>query len=148
MHDNKTQGHTTKAHEFARRLDKKSDFKVLHDQKVWKPGEKTSSTETDNREREMVKKSDLGIRVVPATSKTGSPRNEGAQREVRKFINAGKPVIEIYERGAKDSPNRPIQEKNYKNRVPVRLQEGERLETGLKRGMKELEKKGLVKNKK
>lgn len=141
VHDNKTKSHTTKAHKLAKRLEKDPNYKVIYDKEVWKKGEKTSSTETDRREREMVKKADVVARIVPSPSKTGSKRNIGALREVRKAIRAGKPVVEIYEKGGKTSSNRATYEKNYGKRVPVHLKPGEKLVTGFKKGMREIQKK-------
>ena len=50
-------------------------------------------------------------------------------------MSAGKPIIEIYHIGARTSPDRPIQEKDYKYRIPIYLKRGERLEKGIKRGL-------------
>lgn len=147
-HDNKTDGHTTKAHKFAERIDKMPDFKTIVDKDVWRKGEKTSSSETDKREKDMVKKADIIVRIVASPTKTGRKRGEGAQREVRKAIYAGKPVIEIFEPGAKDKPNRPESEKNYKKRVPIHLKPFQPLESGLKEGIKQLEKKKIKLNEK
>ena len=142
-HDNRKGSHTTKAHKFAERLDKKKGYKAIQDTKNWKPGEKTSSYETDRREREMVKKSDVVVRIVPASSKKGS-RNDGAIREVRKAKAQGKPTIEIYEQGARKSPNQSSYDENYNKKVEVHLQYGQRLETGFKEGLKKLRKKKLI----
>ncbi len=144
-HDNRTPLHTTKSHNFARRLDKDPRFRVLHDQKKWKRGEKTSANETNRREKEMVKEADIIFRNVPAPSKTYKKRNKGALREVRKGIYRGKPVIENYESGARQSPNRLFYEKNYKKRVVVHQKPGERLMTGFLKGLKELKKKKIIK---
>ena len=134
-HDNRLDYHTTKAHNFAEWLDQKKEFEVVFDKKMWKMGEKTSKTETDRREREMVKKADIIVRLVHPTSKTGEERHEGAKREFRKAMRAGKPVIEIYYMGAKTSPDRRIQEVNYKNRIKIFLKRGERLEKAINRGL-------------
>jgi hypothetical protein len=140
-HDNSTPGHTTKAHKFAERVAKDPNYTTIVDKEVWKPGEKTSATETDRREKEMVRQVDTVARVIPPSSKTKQKRHEGAQREVRKAINQRKDVIEIYENGARDSPNRSLSEKNYKNRVAIHLKPRQKLETGLKKGMEDLKKK-------
>ncbi|QEE16834.1 hypothetical protein DSAG12_02664 [Promethearchaeum syntrophicum] len=142
-HDNKTPGHTTKAHKFSERLDKDSKYKTIHDQKKWKKGEKTSPTETNEREKQMVKDADVVVRIVPPSSKTGEKRHEGAKREIRKAIRQQKPIIEIFEKGARNSPNRNISEKNYKKKTEVHLKPKENLETGFKQGIKDLNKKGL-----
>ncbi|MBA7578100.1 hypothetical protein ES708_19956 [subsurface metagenome] len=142
-HDNKTPGHTTKAHKFSERLDKDPKYKTIHDQKKWKKGEKTSLTETNNREKQMVKDADIVLRIIPPSSKTGEKRHEGAKREIRKAIRQEKPIIEIFENGARNSPNRNITEKNYKRRAEIHLKPKENLETGLKRGIKDLNKKGI-----
>ena len=85
-HDNRTSLHTRKTHSFAERLVSDKKYKVIYDQQVWKPKERTSVIETDRRERNMVKKADVVVRIVPASSKTGSSRNEGANREIRKTV--------------------------------------------------------------
>lgn len=136
-HDNRLDYHTDKAHRCAEWMDQKKEFEVIYDKKFWKRGEKTSKTETNRREREMVKKSDIIVRLIHPTSKSGEQRHEGAQREYRKAMRLGKPIIEIYYMGAKTSPNRPIQEKNYKYRIPIYLKRGERLEKGIHRGLEE-----------
>ncbi len=147
IHDNKIGYGTTKAHKLAEKIDKMKGFKSIIDKHHWKPGEKTSPTETNNREKKMVKKADIVVRVVPPSSKTGEKRHEGAQSEVRKTIKASKDFIEIFERGARDSPNRSIQEKNYSKRIPVHLKSGEHIEKGFKKGIEELNKKGKKKKK-
>ena len=91
----------------------------------------------------MVKEANLVVRVVPPSSRTGK-RNEGALNEVNKAINAGKPVIELFERGAKDTPNRPLQQKNYGKLVQIHLKDGESLHSGFQRGLAELKKKGAL----
>jgi len=147
IHDNKIGYGTTKAHKLAEKIDKMKGFKSILDKHHWKPGEKTSPTETNNREKKMVKKADIVVRVVPPSSKTGEKRHGGAQSEVRKTINASKDFIEIFERGARDSPNRSIQEKNYSKRIPVHLKSGEHIEKGFKKGIEGLIKKGKKKKK-
>jgi len=143
IHDNRIGYGTTKAHKLAEKIDKMKGFKSILDKHHWKPGEKTSPTETNKRERKMVKKADIVVRVVPPSSKTGEKRHEGGQSEVRKTIKASKPFIEIFERDARDSPNRSKQEKNYSKRIPVHLKSGEHLEKGFKKGIEELNKKKL-----
>jgi len=136
-HDNRLDYHTDKAHRFAEWMDQKKEFEVLYDKKFWEKGEKTSITETNRRERKMIEKADLILRLIHPPSKSGEQRHEGAQREYRKAMRAGKPIIEIYYMGARTSPNRPIQEKNYKYRIPIYLKRGERLEKGIQRGLNE-----------
>ena len=136
-HDNRLDYHTDKAHRCAEWMDQKKEFEVLYDKKFWKKGERTSITETNRREREMVEKADIIVRLIHPPSKSGDQRHEGAQREFRKAMRAGKPIIEIYYMGARTSPNRPIQEKNYKYRIPIYLKRGERLEKGIQRGLNE-----------
>ncbi|MEJ2251105.1 MAG: hypothetical protein P8Y70_13045, partial [Candidatus Lokiarchaeota archaeon] len=92
-------------------------------------------TETDRREKIMVKKADIIVRLIHPTSITNERRHEGAQREFRKAMKAGKPVIEIYYMGARTSPTRRIQETHYKNRIVIGLKRGERIEKGLQRGL-------------
>ena len=136
-HDNRLDYHTDKAHRFAEWMDQKKEFEVLYDKKFWKRGEKTSITETNRREREMIQKSDVIIRLIHPTSKSGEKRHEGAKREFRKAMKAGKPVIEIYYMGARTSSTRRVQETHYKNRIVVGLKRGERLEKGIQRGLNE-----------
>lgn len=136
-HDNRLDYHTDKAHRCAEWMDQKKEFEVLYDKKFWEKGEKTSKTETDRREREMVQKSDVIIRLIHPTSKSGEKRHEGAKREFRKAMRAGKPVIEIYYMGARTSSTRRVQETHYKNRIIVGLKRGERLEKGIQRGLNE-----------
>ena len=139
-HDNRIDYHTDKAHKCAEWMDQKKEFEVIYDKKFWKRGEKTSKTETDRREREMVRKSDILVRLIHPTSRTGEKRHEGAKREFRKAMRAGKPVIEIYYMGARTSSNRRVQETHYKNRIVVGLKRGERLEKGIQRGLNEYKK--------
>ena len=134
-HDNRIDYHTEKAHRCAEWMDQKKEFKVLYDKKFWERGERTSKTETDRREREMIQKSDVIIRLVHPTSKSGGNRHEGAKREFRKAMRAGKPVIEIYYMGARTSSTRPVQETHYKNRIVIGLKRGEHLEKGIRRGL-------------
>jgi len=134
-HDNRIDYHTTKAHRFAECMDQKKEFEVLYDKKFWEKGEQTSKTETDRREREMVQKADIIVRLIHPTSSTGEKRHEGAKREFRKAMKAGKPVIEIYYMGARTSSTRRIQETHYKNRIVIGLKRGERIEKGMQRGL-------------
>jgi len=143
-HDNKSGYHTTKSHKFAERLDEDPRYRTIFDKKVWTPKENTSRTEINKREKEMVKKADVITRIVPPTSLTGQERRDGALSEIRKAIHAGKPIIEIFERGARDSPNRPLSEKNYENRVPIHLQPGEHLDQGFQKGLEKLKKKQVL----
>ena len=136
-HDNRLDYHTDKAHRFAEWMDQKKEFKVLYDKQFWQKGEKTSITETNRREREMVGETDIIVRLIHPPSKSGEQRHEGAQREFRKGMRAVKPIIEIYYMGARDSPNRPIQEKNYRFRISIHLKRGELLEKGIQRGLNE-----------
>lgn len=134
-HDNRIDYHTDKAHKCAEWMDQKKEFEVLYDKKFWKKGEKTSKTETNRRERVMVQKSDVIVRLIHPTSITGEKRHEGAKREFRKAMKAGKPVIEIYYMGARTSSTRRVQETHYKNRIVIGLKRGERLEKGIQRGL-------------
>lgn len=143
-HDNRLGYPTSKAHKFAERLAKDKDIDVILDKDYWNPKEKTSKTETNRRETKMVKKADVVVRIVPPPSKTGQPRHPGAEAEVRKAINASKPVLELYERGSRNSPGRNIREKNYRKREEVHLKEGETLDKAFNQGLKELKKKKLV----
>lgn len=144
-HDNRIDYHTEKAHRFAESMDKKKEFKVLYDKKYWERGEKTSKTETDRREKDMVQKADVLVRLIHPTSKTGEKLHKGAKREFRKAMRAGKPVIEIYYMGARTSSARRAQEIHYKNRIVIGLKRGEHLEKGLRRGLDVYNK---IKNKK
>jgi hypothetical protein len=143
-HDNATPGHTDKAHALADELDKDPHFRVVHDRDMWDRGERTSSSEIDRREREMVVTSEVVVRIMTAPSKTGQERHEGAEREVRKAIHANKPVIEIFENGAHESPDRSQYDLNYTKRVAIHLQPGQHLMTGVKLGIKELKRKGVL----
>lgn len=144
-HDNATPGHTDKAHALADELDKDPRFSTVQDRDMWDRGEHTSSSEIDNRERKMVDKSELVVRIITAPSKTGQERHEGAEREVRKAIHANKPIVEIFENGAHESPDRSQYDLNYTKRVAIHLQPGQHLMTGVKLGIKELKKKGVLK---
>lgn len=144
-HDNRLGYSTIKAHKFADRLDKNKDYKVIYDKDHFNAGEKLSSTEINKREREMVQKAKVIVRIIQSPSKTGEKRHDGALSEVRKGINASIPVIEIYERGARESSTRSIIEKNYKKRVKINLKEGETIDKAFKTGIEKLKKKGLLK---
>ncbi len=139
-YDNRIDYHTDKAHKCAEWMDQKKEFEVLYDKKFWKKGEKTSKTETNRREREMVQKSDVLIRLIHPTSISGENRHEGAKREFRKAMRAGKLVIEIYYMGARTSSTRRVQETHYKNRIIIGLKRGERIEKGIQRGLSEYKK--------
>ena len=52
------------------------------DKNHWKPKEQTSKTETDRREREMVKKAEIVVRIVPPSSKTGQAKHKGSESEI------------------------------------------------------------------
>ncbi|MFX1366909.1 MAG: hypothetical protein ACFFAH_11210 [Promethearchaeota archaeon] len=143
-HDNRLGYATNKAHKFAERISKDKNYNVILDQEYWKSKEITSPTETDRREKEMVKKADVIARIIPSPSKTGQSRHDGAQSEIRKGIKASKPIIEIFERGARDSPNRPLSEKNYSKKVPIHLKSKETLDKGFHEGIEKLEKKKLL----
>lgn len=143
-HDNRLGYSTTKAHKFAERLSKRKDYNVIIDKEYWKLKEKTSPTETNRREKEMVRKADVIARIVPPPSKTGQSRHDGAQSEIRKGVRLSKPIIELYERGARDSPNRPESEKKYSKRIPVHLKPGETLDKGFETGIDKLKKKKLL----
>ncbi len=144
-HDNRLGYSTTKAHRFADRIDKDKNYKVIYDRDYFNPGEKLSSTEINKRERVMVQKADVIVRIIQPPSKTGEKRHDGALSEVRKGINASKPIIEIYERGARESSTRSIIEVNYKKRVKINLKEGKTIDKAFKTGIEKLRKKGLIK---
>jgi len=144
-HDNRLGYSTTKAHKFADRIDNNKDYKIIYDKDHFNAGEKLSSTEINRRERDMVQKADVIARIIQSPSKTGEKRHEGALSEVRKGINASKPVIEIYERGARESSTRSVIEKNYKKRVKINIKEGETIDKAFKTGIEKLKKKGLLK---
>ncbi len=121
-HDNSTPGHRSKAHNLAERLNSGHHFKTIHDRDIWNRGERTSLYVIDRRERYMVAKSDNVICPIPASSKEGHPRHEDAEREVNKAIRAGKPVVEIFENGARESPNRSDYALNYLKRAVIHLE--------------------------
>ena len=143
-HNNRLGYSTTKAHKFAERIDKNKDYKVIYDKDHWNLGEKTSPTEINKREKEMVQKADVVTRIIHSPSKTGQKRHNGALSEERKAIRSSKPIIEIYERGAHESPNRSITEKNYTKKIKINLKEGETLDKGFKSGVEKLKKKRLL----
>jgi len=136
-HENRIDYHTQKAHNLAKILRETSEFNPIIDTDYFKQKEKVSPTEINRREKIMVKISDVIVRLVSPSSKTGESRHEGPVREVRKAIYSNKPVIEIFYQGAKDSPNRPPQEKNYKYRIPIYLKRGESLQKAIRRGWNE-----------
>ncbi|MHA1315142.1 MAG: hypothetical protein ACTSSI_17250 [Candidatus Helarchaeota archaeon] len=144
VHDNRTGYHTTKAHKFADKLKKNPYFQVIIDKDIWQRNERTSQTEIDRREREMVRKSDLVLRIVPAPSKTGQKRHDGSQREIRKAIFNKKPIIEIFEQGARNSPNRSIVERNYRKKEEIHLKPGEQLKKGFNQALHRIKQKGLI----
>lgn len=133
-HENRVDYHTQKAHRLAEWLRTTSEFNPIIDTDYFGHKEPVSSTEIDRRERSMVKIADGLVRLIAPSSQTKEPRHEGPQREVRKAIKAKKPVIEIFYQGAHDSPNRPIQERNYKYRIPIHLKRGESLQKAIRRG--------------
>src|SRR6056297_1879554 len=92
MHDNRTGRHTAEAHKLAKDLNKDPEIEVIADYDHWKRGEKTSKTETDRREAEMVKQADVGVRIAPSPKSTKQKRNDGAIREMQKLRNASKPI--------------------------------------------------------
>lgn len=132
--------YSNKASQLAKWLEQKEEYEVIFDKSMWKKSEIPSKTEIYNKEREMVKKADIIVRLIHPNLKSGEKKHEGVQREYRKAMSAGKPIIEIYNIGARTSPNRPIQEKDYKYRIPIHLKRGERLEKGINRGLEEYRK--------
>jgi len=143
-HDNRLGSSTTKAHKFAERIGKNKEYDIIIDKNRWKLKEKTSHTETNKREKEMVSEADVIIRIIPSPSKTGQERHKGAQSEIRKAIKASKPLIEIYEKGARDGPGRPLAEKNYGKREEVHLKPGETLDKAFTEAIEKLKKKKLL----
>ncbi len=143
-HDNKTSLHTTKVHKFARSLEKDPRFEVIYDQKVWKKGEKTSFKENTRRERKMVKKVDVVTRIVPNPYKTKTPRNKGAVRELQEAMHQGKPVIELHEAGAKESPYKPKWEKNYPKREALYLKPYDRLVPAFNKALQRIKRKKQI----
>ncbi|MBN1215553.1 MAG: hypothetical protein JXA99_08915 [Candidatus Lokiarchaeota archaeon] len=132
IHDNRIKEYTEKAHKIGEMIDKIDGYEAVIDKDHWNPGEKTSDTETNNREKEMVKKSDIAYRFIPPTSITKEERHDGSIREVRKVIKASKPLVEHYYQDAKDSPNRSLSEKNYKKRETIRTKKGEHIQSKIK----------------
>lgn len=138
IHDNKIDQYTQKAHEIGKMIDEIDGYKAVIDKDYWKPCEETSLTETNNREKEMVKEADGAYRFIAPSSQTNEPRHEGSLREVRKVVNAGKPLLEHYFQNAHDSPNRPIPEKNYGKRVLLRTEKGEHVKEKIQKKLDEV----------
>lgn len=137
---------TSTDHRFADLLDGHQEINVIVDKKVWKRGEKTSKTEINKREKSMVEKADLIVRIIHPSTKTG-PRHEGPQREERKAIYRVKPILRIYAGGARDSPNRPKSEKKYYKMIEIHLKPYQQIYKGFKKGYKKLRAKRLIKKK-
>ena len=135
IHDNKIDSFTSKAHEIGKIIDEMDDYEAIIDKEYWNPGEKTSPTETNNREKKMVKKADIGYKLVVPSSQTNEPRHDGSKREARKIIKAGKPFVEHFYQDAKDSPNRPLPEKNYKKREVIRNKKGQHIKKIIKQAL-------------
>jgi len=143
-HDNRTPLHTSKAHSLAKSIDNDSNYEVIYDQKVWLKGEKTSLKENQMREKKMVKESDVVVRIVPNPTKTGTPRNKGAVREIQEAQRQNKPIIELHESDATESKYKPKSEKTYHNRVAYFLKPYERLKTSFYKGIKRLRRKKRI----
>ncbi len=127
--------HSNKAWLFVKSFEIKKEYEVVYDKNIWEKSEITSKIEMDKKEREMVKKADIIVRLIHPPSKSGEQWHEGAQREYIKAMRAGKPIIEIYYMGAKPSSNQLIQESSYKYRIPIYLKKGEHLKKGINRGL-------------
>ena len=140
IHDNKIDEFTTKAHKIGEIINEMKGYEIVIDKDHWNPGEKTSATETNNREKKMVKEADIAYRLVAPTSKTKESRHEGSIREVRKVIKVSKPLIEHYFQDAKDSPNRPIPEKKYKRREVIRTKKGEHIKKKIQESLDNISK--------
>ena len=126
-HDNWVYRHTARAHRLAKQLDKDPKIEVLYDKKMWKEGEVTTHGENVRREKEMVNRADLTIRLVHSPSKTGEPRHQGAIRETLETMHQKKPVVQIFESGARDSPKRTYLERTYQHKLNKYLKPGESL---------------------
>ncbi|MHA1755126.1 MAG: hypothetical protein ACTSVV_00045 [Promethearchaeota archaeon] len=143
-HDNWVKYHTKRAHELARKLDKHPKIKVIYDEKIWKPGEKTTYYENIRRENMMVRKIDLTIRIVPSPKETGENRHKGAVREILETIHQGKPYIQIFEKNARNSPFRTNKERYYKNRIDIYLDKNRSLLKAAYKGINELKNRGVI----
>lgn len=138
IHDNKIDQYTQKAHEIGKMIDEMDGYEAVMDKDYWKPGEKTSPTETNNREKEMVKIADAAYHFIAPSSQTNEPRHEGSLREVRKVIKASDPLLEHYFHDAHDSPNRPIPEKNYGKRETMRTKKGEHVKEKIQKKLDDI----------
>ncbi|MHA1251610.1 MAG: hypothetical protein ACTSRP_16585 [Candidatus Helarchaeota archaeon] len=143
-HDNDVKYHTKRAHRLARQIDKNPKIEVIYDEKIWKPNEKTSHAENIRRERMMVKMADITIRIVHSPAKTGENRHAGAVREILETIHHKKPIIQIFEPGARNSPFRTPRERNYQKKLDYYLEKGESILPAVYKGIKEMEKRGYI----
>jgi len=144
IHDNGVKYHTVKAHRLAQQLDKDPKIRVLYDEKIWKPGEKTSQAENIRREKGMISKADLTIRLIHAPSHTGENRHAGAVREILETIHQRKPVIQLFEPGARNSPYRTNRERKYGKKIDYHLKKGESPTKAAHKTMKKLEDWGII----
>lgn len=134
VHGNRLDYHTQKAHRLADWMKKTSEFKPIIDRDYFDRNKNYSKYQINEIEKTMVNLSDALVRLIAPTSKIGESRHEGPIREIRKSINIGKPIVEIFYQGARDSPNRSLREKNYKYRIPIHLKKGESLQKAIRRG--------------
>ena len=136
-HENRLDYHTQKAHRLADWMKQTSEFNPIIDKDYFERNKSYSPNQIDKIERNMVKMTDAVVRLIAPSSKTGESRHEGPLREYRKSMRVRKPIIEIFYQGAHDSPNRPVQEKNYKYRIVIHKKRGEDLQKAIKRGWNE-----------
>lgn len=134
VHENRLDYHTQKAHRLAEWMNKTSEFRAIIDTDYFDRNKNYSKHKINEIEKFMADLAKAFIRLIPPSSKLGESRHEGPLREINKAINAGKPVIEIFYQGARDSPNRPLRERNYKYRIPIHIKRGESLQKAIRRG--------------
>ena len=134
VHENRLDYHTQKAHRLADWMNKTSEFNPIIDMDYFDRNKNYSKHQINEIEKFMANLAKIFVRLIAPSSKLGESRHEGPLREINKGINAGKPIIEIFYQGARDSPNRPLREKNYKYRIPIHIKRGESLQKAIRRG--------------
>ncbi len=134
IHGNRLDYHTQKAHRLADWMRKTSEFNPIIDKDYFERNKNYSKYQINEIEKTMANLSKAFVRLIAPTSKIGESHHEGPIREIRKAINAGKPIIEIFYQGARDGPNRSLREKNYKYRIPIHIKRGESIQKAIRRG--------------
>lgn len=142
-HDNWVYKHTARAHRLAKQLDNDPRIKVYWDEKTWKKGEVTTHAEDLRREKKMVGRADMTIRLVHSPLKTGEDRHKGPVREILETMHQGKPVIQIFESGARNSPKRTFLERSYQRKLDIHLKEGESLPGAAYKGIAKVKRRNL-----